>query len=55
MLMQPPFDQLENMQGSEERQQRRLKDHLVPCLVSSPQSAGDDSLWRPAITSCCSR
>ncbi|KAF0313057.1 HEAT repeat-containing protein 1 [Amphibalanus amphitrite] len=48
VLLQPLVDQLENEQGAEERRQRRVHGHLVPCLVAFLAAAGDDSLWKPA-------
>lgn len=38
--------QLENEYGGEEIYEKRVNDHLVPCIVQLCVAAQDDSLWR---------
>ncbi|XP_053394592.1 HEAT repeat-containing protein 1-like isoform X2 [Mercenaria mercenaria] len=46
LLMQPLVDQLENQQGGEVMYEKRINEHLVPCIVQLCVAAQDDSLWR---------
>ncbi|KAG7275600.1 hypothetical protein CRUP_030634 [Coryphaenoides rupestris] len=45
-LMGPLVDQLENTLGGEEECQRRVTQHLVPCLGQFSVAMGDDTQWK---------
>ncbi|XP_023686780.2 HEAT repeat-containing protein 1 [Paramormyrops kingsleyae] len=45
-LMTPLVDQLENMLGGEESYQRRVTQHLVPCIAQFSVAVGDDAQWK---------
>ncbi|XP_071145410.1 HEAT repeat-containing protein 1-like isoform X1 [Mytilus edulis] len=45
-LMQPMVDQIENFQLKDKHYEKRITDHLVPCIVQFAVSSQDDSLWK---------
>uniref|UniRef100_UPI003AB09606 HEAT repeat-containing protein 1 n=1 Tax=Centroberyx gerrardi TaxID=166262 RepID=UPI003AB09606 len=45
-LLGPLVDQLENPLGGEAAAQRRVTQHLVPCVAQLSVALGDDTLWK---------
>ncbi|XP_052098508.1 HEAT repeat-containing protein 1-like [Mytilus californianus] len=45
-LMQPMVDQIENFHHKDKHYEKRITDHLVPCIVQFAVSSQDDSLWK---------
>ena len=45
-LLQPLVDQIENQIGDEEMFDKRVSDHLAPCIAQFAVAAGDETYWK---------